>query len=155
MNDLTALDGSPLSTPLDGKVVLFVNVASRCGLTPQYTGLQALAAEARDDGLVVVGVPCNQFGAQEPGTPEQIAEFCSATYGVDFPILEKQDVNGPSRSPLYQMLVNSEAGGGGDIAWNFEKFLVDRNGVVRHRFSPQTAPSDAGLRSAIAELLAE
>ena len=81
MNDLTALDGSPLSTPLDGKVVLFVNVASRCGLTPQYTGLQALAAEARDDGLVVVGVPCNQFGAQEPGTPEQIAEFCSANYG--------------------------------------------------------------------------
>ena len=151
--DLTALDGSPLSIDLVGQVVLFVNVASRCGLTPQYTGLQALHEEASAQGLVVVGVPCNQFGAQEPGTPEEIATFCSTTYGADFPLLEKQDVNGPGRSPLYQRLVSSAAGGGADIEWNFGKFLVGRDGTVIARFAPTVAPEDAGLRQAVAEAL--
>lgn len=150
---LTALDGSPLATDLSGKVVLFVNVASQCGLTPQYTGLQALAEEARDDGLVVVGVPCNQFAGQEPGTSEEIATFCAVTYGVDFPLLEKQDVNGPGRSPLYAWLIDSGAGGGTDIEWNFGKFLVGRDGEVLRRFSPTVTPEDAELRSAIAAAL--
>ncbi|TNE87599.1 MAG: glutathione peroxidase [Deltaproteobacteria bacterium] len=156
LNDLalTALDGSPFATDLTGKVVLFVNVASRCGLTPQYNGLQALAEEKRDDGLVIVGVPCNQFGAQEPGSADEIATFCSVTYGVDFPLLEKQDVNGAGRSPLYQWLVGSEAGGGKDIEWNFGKFLVGKDGAVLERFAPTVPPEDPSLRSAIDAALA-
>lgn len=153
--DLVALDGTPLpAETVAGKVVLFVNVASRCGFTPQYEGLQALYESKKDDGLVIVGVPCNQFGAQEPGKAEQIASFCSLNYGVTFPLLEKQKVNGPKRSPLYAALVDSAAGGGGDVGWNFEKFVVGRDGEVRARFVSSVAPDADGLREAIDAALA-
>lgn len=147
---LTRLDGTPF--PLDevkGKVVLFVNVASRCGLTPQYEGLVKLHDGYKDRGFLVVGAPCNQFLGQEPGTAEEIAQFCSATYGVDFPLLAKQDVNGAARSPLYQWLVGSKAGGGTDITWNFEKFLVGRDGAVLARFSPRVTPESPEVVKAI------
>ncbi len=148
--NLVSLSGKALpESTLAGKVVLFVNVASRCGLTPQYAGLQALYEAKKDDGLVVVGVPCNQFGAQEPGSKDEIATFCSMNYGVTFPLLEKQDVNGPRRSELYRGLVGSEAGGGGDITWNFEKFVIGRDGAVIKRFAPATAPDDEALGAAI------
>ncbi len=148
--NLTTLDGAPLpADALSGKVVLFVNVASQCGLTPQYDGLVNLDKAYGDRGLVVVGVPCNQFGKQEPGSPDEIKDFTKSKYDVDFTLLEKQDVNGPSRSPLYQFLV----GDGEDIAWNFGKFVVDRTGNVVARFEPQTAPDDAGLKAAIEKAL--
>lgn len=147
---LTALDGTSFdSSTLDGKAVLFVNVASRCGYTPQYEGLQALYEAKKDDGLVIVGVPCNQFGAQEPGSAEEIATFCQRNYGVSFPLLEKQAVNGKDRSELYQWLVSSEPGGGKDIKWNFEKFLVGKDGAVKARFPSSTAPDSAELTGAI------
>jgi len=147
---LVRLDGTPLpNADLAGKVVLFVNVASRCGLTPQYEGLVDLYHRYRDRGLVVVGAPCNQFLGQEPGGAAEIAQFCSATYGVDFPLLEKQDVNGAKRSPLYQWLIGSAAGGGSDIAWNFEKFLVGRDGAVRKRFSPKVTPESPEVVDAV------
>jgi glutathione peroxidase len=152
---LTRLDGTPFPTSeLTGKAVLFVNVASKCGLTPQYEALQALYTAKKDQGLVIVGVPSNQFGAQEPGTKEEIATFCKVNYGVTFPLLEKQDVNGPSRSPLYQWLVASEAGGGKDIAWNFEKFVVDRHGRVIERISPKVAPDSPEVKAAVDKALA-
>ena len=144
------LDGTDMPhADLTGKVVLFVNVASRCGLTPQYEGLVKLYEKYKDKGFLVVGAPCNQFLGQEPGSEAEIASFCSATYGVDFPLLAKQDVNGAGRSPLYQFLVGSEAGGGADIAWNFEKFLVGRDGKVAKRVSPRTVPEDPEVIAAI------
>ena len=147
---LVTLEGEALdASHTDGRVVLFVNVASRCGLTPQYSGLVSLSQAKAADGLTVIGVPCNQFAGQEPGTAEEIRSFCSLTYGVDFPLLEKQDVNGAGRSALYQWLIGSAAGGGSDVQWNFEKFLVGRDGEVVGRFSPRVAPDDAGLVSAI------
>ncbi|MCB9692612.1 MAG: glutathione peroxidase [Alphaproteobacteria bacterium] len=153
--ELVQLDGQPMpKATLEGKVVLFVNVASKCGFTRQYDGLQALYAKYRDQGLVVVGAPCNQFGAQEPGSPEEIATFCRMTYGVEFPMLEKQDVNGPERSALYTKLVASPAGGGKDIGWNFEKFLVGRDGRVIARFDSKTEPDAAELVSTIEKALA-
>jgi len=143
---LTTLDGTPLAPDLlENKVILFVNVASKCGLTPQYNGLVALDQTYGDRGLVIVGVPCNQFGAQEPGTPEEIKDFTKTKYDVDFTLLEKQDVNGPNRSALYQFLV----GQGPDIQWNFGKFLVGRDGQVVARFEPQTSPDDPALQQAI------
>ncbi|MGB0564870.1 MAG: glutathione peroxidase [Spirulinaceae cyanobacterium] len=143
---LTTLDGQPLAPEvIDNKVVLFVNVASACGLTPQYEGLVKLQDEFGDRGLVIIGVPCNQFGKQEPGSPEEIKEFTQSKYEVNFPLLEKQDVNGSDRSPLYQFLI----GGGDDIAWNFGKFVVGRDGSVIKRFEPQVTPDDAELRSTI------
>ncbi len=143
---LTTLDGTPLDpSTLENKVVLFVNVASKCGLTPQYSGLVALHNEYSDRGLVIIGVPCNQFGGQEPGTPEEIKTFTETKYSVDFTLLEKQDVNGANRSPLYQFLV----GTGPDIAWNFGKFLVGRDGQVAARFEPQVAPDSPELKAAI------
>ena len=143
---LTTLDGKSIAPEeLNNKVVLFINVASQCGLTPQYKGLVELDKEYGDRGLVVIGVPCNQFGSQEPGSPDEIKDFTKTKYDVDFTLLEKQDVNGADRSPLYQFLVGS----GEDIAWNFGKFLVGRDGQVAARFEPQTAPDDAGLKSAI------
>ena len=148
--NLTTLEGGPLpADALSGKVVLFVNVASKCGLTPQYDGLVSLDKAYGDRGLVVVGVPCNQFGQQEPGTPDEIKDFAKSKYDVDFTLLEKQDVNGPDRSPLYQFLV----GDGEDIAWNLGKFVVDREGKVVARFEPQTAPDDADLKAAIEKAL--
>lgn len=153
--DLTRLDGSPLpATALQGQVVLYVNVASECGFTPQYDGLQALYADKADDGLVVVGVPCNQFGSQEPGGSEEIATFCRLNYGVEFPLLEKQDVNGADRSPLYQWLIGSDVGGGKDVRWNFEKFLVGRDGHVLARWGSRTAPDDPALTAAVDQALA-
>jgi glutathione peroxidase len=152
---LAALDGGELSADeLAGHPVLYVNVASRCGFTPQYEGLQALYERYRDRGLVVVGVPCNQFGGQEPGSSEEIATFCRLNYGVDFPLLSKQEVNGEGRSPLYQWLVGSEVGGGEDIRWNFEKFLVSPRGEVIGRFPSQVPPDDPQLIGAIEAALA-
>ncbi|MBE9196329.1 glutathione peroxidase [Synechocystis sp. LEGE 06083] len=149
-NSLTTLDGTPLAPEvIDNKVVLFVNVASKCGLTPQYSGLVALDQAYGDQGLVIIGVPCNQFGAQEPGSPEEIKEFTKTKYDVDFTLLEKQDVNGPNRSPLYQFLV----GDGEDIGWNFGKFLIGRDGQVVARFDPQTKPDDSSLKAAIEKAL--
>ncbi len=144
------LDGSPLEAEVwKGQVVLFVNVASRCGLTPQYGGLQTLQERFGGRGFVVVGTPCNQFLGQEPGSAEEIGTFCSATYGVVFPLLEKADVNGTHRSPLYRYLVDSPKGGGARIGWNFEKFLVGRDGAVLARFSPKTEPLEAEVVAAI------
>lgn len=149
-SNLVTLDGTPLSPDvLAGKVVLFVNVASQCGLTPQYSGLVALDKSYGDRGLVVVGVPCNQFGSQEPGSPDEIKDFTQSKYDVDFTLLEKQDVNGASRSPLYTFLI----GEGPDIDWNFGKFLVSRDGETVERFGPRTAPDDAGLKAAIEKAL--
>lgn len=144
------LDGQEFDLDsLAGKVVLFVNVASRCGLTPQYEQLVKLQETYGERGFTIVGAPCNQFMGQEPGTAEDIKAFCSLTYGVDFPLLEKQDVNGANRSPLYQWLVGSEAGGGEAISWNFEKFLVDRDGNVARRFAPKTLPDADKVTAAI------
>ena len=137
------------------KVVLVVNVASKCGLTPQYTGLEALHNEFAGQGFSVVGVPCNQFGAQEPGSAEEITTFCSTTYGVTFPLTEKVDVNGPARHSLYEKLTPVQDGEGhsGDIRWNFEKFLVGKDGTTVVRFGPMVAPDDAALRAAITTAL--
>lgn len=148
--NLTTLDGAPLAEDvLKDKAVLFVNVASKCGLTPQYSGLVELDKQYSDRGLVIVGVPCNQFGSQEPGSADEIKDFTKSNYDVDFTLLEKQDVNGPNRSPLYQFLV----GEGPDIAWNFGKFVVGRNGEVVARFEPQTPPDDPELKAAIEKAL--
>lgn len=134
-----------------GKAVLVVNVASKCGLTPQYAGLERLHERYADQGFTVLGVPCNQFLGQEPGTSEEIAEFCSATYGVTFPMTEKVEVNGEGRHPLYTRLVDHADAEGhtGDIRWNFEKFLIGRDGAVVARFSPQTEPEAAELVAAV------
>ncbi|MCO4772349.1 MAG: glutathione peroxidase [Deltaproteobacteria bacterium] len=152
--DLTALDGTSVDkASLEGKAVLFVNVASKCGYTGQYEGLQALYEAKKDEGLVIVGVPCNQFGGQEPGSKEEIATFCERNYGVTFPLLEKQDVNGKKRSALYKYLVGSEAGGNKDVRWNFEKFLVAKDGTVAGRFSSSVTPDSDELGAAIAAAL--
>ncbi|KUH36586.1 MULTISPECIES: glutathione peroxidase [Streptomyces] len=133
-----------------GKVVLVVNVASKCGLTPQYEGLERLQKTYGARGFTVLGVPCNQFGGQEPGTAEEIGAFCSATYGVTFPMLEKTDVNGPGRHPLYAELTKTADvdGEAGDVQWNFEKFLISPQGEVT-RFRPRTEPEAAELVAAI------
>lgn len=125
-----------------GKVLLVVNVASQCGLTPHYAGLQELYDTYRDRGLIVLGFPCNQFGAQEPGTEGEIKTFCETRFGVTFPMFAKLDVNGPQRHPLYEYLTSqaTEPDGPGDIQWNFAKFLIDRNGDVSARFAPTTKP---------------
>jgi glutathione peroxidase len=149
-----AIDGSPdLLGPLRGKVALAVNVASRCGYTPQYAGLEQLHRELGGEGFTVVGFPCNQFGAQEPGSEAEIVAFCSATYGVTFPMSVKLDVNGPNRHPLYAWLTAPETGHAGEIAWNFEKFLIGRDGRVLRRYPSGTKPQDAGLLQDIAEAL--
>ncbi len=147
---IAALDGSPLP-PLDGRTVLVVNVASTCGLTPQYAGLEQLQERYADRGFTVLGVPCNQFGGQEPGTATEIATFCSATYGVGFPMTEKVDVNGPGRHPLHAGLTATPDGDGaaGDVPWNFEKFLVGADGTVLHRFRPRTEPTSPEVVAAI------
>ncbi|MFE2064952.1 glutathione peroxidase [Streptomyces sp. NPDC059467] len=134
-----------------GKAVLIVNVASKCGLTPQYNGLEKLQERYAAQGFTVLGVPCNQFMGQEPGSAEEIAEFCSATYGVTFPMTEKIEVNGEGRHPLYDRLVGFADGEGhsGDIRWNFEKFLIGRDGQVAARFSPQAEPESAEVVAAV------
>ncbi|HEY8452197.1 MAG: glutathione peroxidase [Micromonosporaceae bacterium] len=151
-----ALAGGPANLgQYRGKAMLVVNVASQCGLTPQYAGLQALADTYRDRGLVVLGVPCNQFGSQEPGTPEEIKTFCETTYGVTFPMTEKVDVNGENRHPLYAELVDTPDAEGytGDIRWNFEKFLVAPDGTVAARFHPRVEPQAPELIEALEKIL--
>jgi glutathione peroxidase len=152
------LTGDPASLKeYEGKVLLFVNVASKCGLTPQYETLEQIQKQYGDEGFSVLGFPCNQFGGQEPGTAEEISEFCSMTYGISFPIFEKIDVNGAHQSPLYAELTAfpDAAGQAGEVQWNFEKFLVGRDGEIKGRFRPKTAPDAPEVTSAIeAELSA-
>jgi glutathione peroxidase len=164
---IARLDGTPatLGEITGGRPALVVNVASKCGLTPQYSALEALQEQYADRGFTVVGVPCNQFGGQEPGTAEEISEFCSATYGVTFPMTEKVEVNGEHRHPLYDELVATPyragidlagtdlAGTTGDIAWNFEKFLLDRTGAVVARFAPGVVPDDPRVTDAVESVL--
>jgi glutathione peroxidase len=155
--DLAALDGTPgVLAGLDGKVTLVVNVASKCGLTPQYTQLEELQVAYGDQGFSVLGVPCNQFMEQEPGTAEEIQTFCSTEYGVTFPLTEKIEVNGDERHPLYTELtqVADAEGRDGDIQWNFEKFLIAGDGEVIARFAPQVEPNDPQIVSAITSALA-
>jgi glutathione peroxidase len=149
---LTTLAGRPGSLgDLAGFTLLVVNVASKCGLTPQYAGLERLHEHYAGRGFAVVGFPCNQFGGQEPGTPVQIGEFCSTAYGVTFPMFEKVEVNGPGRHPVYTELtaVPDASGEAGDVQWNFEKFLVGPDGTVIARFRPLITPEDPGLLAAI------
>jgi len=154
---IARLDGTPttLGEITGGQPALLVNVASKCGLTPQYTGLEQLHETYADRGFTVVGLPCNQFMGQEPGTAEEIQEFCSATYGVTFPMTEKIEVNGEGRHPIYQTLVETPVDGGeaGDISWNFEKFLIDGSGTVVARFGPRTEPQDPALVESVEKLL--
>ncbi len=148
---LRTLSGEPTSLdPYRGRPVLIVNVASQCGLTPQYEGLERLHEGYAERGFSVLGFPCNQFGAQEPGTPEEIQTFCSTTYGVTFPMFEKVEVNGEGRHPIYDELtaVADAEGYSGDVRWNFEKFLVSGDGSVQ-RFAPQVTPEDPILVAAI------
>ena len=141
--DATSLDGKPMRLgEYRGKVLLIVNTASECGFTPQFTGLEHLFEKYRERGLVVLGFPCNQFGAQEPGTAAEIGAFCKKNYGVSFPMFEKIDVNGDAAHPLYRWLKENARGllGSERIKWNFTKFLVDRDGVVKARYAPVTKP---------------
>ena len=149
--ELKTLDGKPITLgEFDGRALLLVNVASKCGLTPQYSALEKLATDYADRGLTVIGVPCNQFMGQEPGTAEEIQTFCSTTYGVTFPLLEKTDVNGDNRHPLYEQLtqVPDATGKAGDIQWNFEKFVIAPDGAVS-RFRPRTEPDAPEVVEAI------
>jgi glutathione peroxidase len=149
-----ALDGSAdLLGKLRGKVTLAVNVASQCGYTAQYAGLQELYDELKDQNFTVVGFPCNQFGAQEPGTAAEIQNFCSVNFGVTFPLSAKIEVNGAARHPLYAWLTAAENGFPGDIGWNFEKFLIDRDGRVNCRYPAGTKPTDPGLLQDLANVL--
>jgi glutathione peroxidase len=154
--DIAALDGTPDAlSDLKGKVTLVVNVASKCGLTPQYEQLEAIHEQFADRGFSVLGVPCNQFLEQEPGSADEIATFCSTTYGVTFPMTEKIEVNGDGRHALYEQLtpVADTDGRDGDIQWNFEKFLVDGDGNVVGRFAPTVVPDDPAIVSAIESAL--
>ncbi|MGW4090315.1 glutathione peroxidase [Nocardia sp. NPDC004750] len=148
-------ESTTLADLVGDRAVLLVNVASKCGLTPQYSGLVELHESYGPRGFSVVGVPCNQFMGQEPGTAEEIQQFCSTTYGVDFPLLEKTDVNGDERHALYQTLADTPdaEGNAGDIQWNFEKFLIDRDGKVAGRFRPRTTPDAPELVAAIESVL--
>jgi glutathione peroxidase len=151
---VTGIDGTAdLLAALRGKVTLAVNVASQCGLTPQYAGLEQLQRDLRGENFTVVGFPCNQFAAQEPGSEEEIAAFCRSRYEVSFPMSAKLEVNGPHRHAVYQFLTSPVSGIGGDISWNFEKFLIGRDGRVLKRYPPETRPEDNGLLQDIAEAL--
>jgi glutathione peroxidase len=152
---LKALDGQDLPlAPLKGKVVLVVNVASKCGLTPQYAGLESLYEKYREQGFSILGLPCNQFAGQEPGSEAEIQQFCSLNYGVTFPLGSKLEVNGPHRHSLYRLLAGEGAEFPGDVTWNFEKFLVGKDGRVLARFSPRTTPDDPAIGTAIEKALA-
>jgi glutathione peroxidase len=154
--ELPRLNGKPESlAAYSGKVVLAVNVASRCGFTPQYAGLQALQDRYADRGFTVLGFPCNQFFHQEPGTAEQIQEFCSLNYGVTFPLFAKVDVKGDGQHPLYSLLSQTadDSGKAGNVSWNFEKFLVGRDGQVVRRFRSKVTPEDPKIVEAVESLL--
>lgn len=151
---LNSIDG--VATPLSsfkGKVVLLVNVASKCGYTPQYAGLEKLYEKYKDKGFVIVGVPANNFGGQEPGTNDEIKSFCSRTYNVTFPMMGKVSVKGADKTPLYQYLTDAASKTGGDIKWNFTKFLVDKNGNVIGRFEPAITPESPELTKAVEQAL--
>jgi glutathione peroxidase len=153
---LTTLDGSPTTlAELAGGAALVVNVASKCGLTPQYTALERLAKDYGDRGLTVIGVPCNQFMGQEPGSAEEIQTFCATNYGVTFPLLAKADVNGAQQHPLYAELTKAAdaSGEAGEVQWNFEKFLLAPGGAVVNRFRPRTVPDDPEVIAAIEAVL--
>ena len=153
---LTTLDGRAMSlADYSGRAVLVVNVASKCGLTPQYSALEKLAQDYAARGLTVLGVPCNQFMGQEPGTAEEIQAFCSTTYGVTFPLLAKTEVNGPGQHPLYAELTKTPDAGGeaGDVQWNFEKFLIAPGGTAVNRFRPRTVPDAPEVIAAIEAVL--
>jgi glutathione peroxidase len=153
---LNTITGAPLDAEaLAGQAVLVVNVASRCGLTPQYAGLERLQQRYAEQGFTVLGVPCNQFAGQEPGTAEEIRTFCSTTYGTSFPLTEKLEVNGPARHPLYEQLtaVPDAEGAAGEVQWNFEKFLVSRDGEISARFRPQVEPEDDRVTAAIEQAI--
>ena len=152
---LRDIDGKDVTLKTyQGKVLLLVNVASKCGFTPQYKGLEALYAKYKAQGLVVLGFPCNQFGGQEPGTNDEIKQFCTANYGVTFPMFDKLDVNGAQRAPLYTLLAGKESPVAGDIKWNFTKFLVGRDGKIVKRFESRVAPESADLTAAVEAALA-
>lgn len=154
---MESLEGKPVEMKkYAGKVVLIVNVASECGLTGQYKELQKMHEKYKDKGLVILGIPCNQFGKQEPGNSQEISEFCKKNYGVTFDMFQKIDVNGDKASELYQFLTSQETQpkGKGKISWNFEKFLINREGKVVARFEPQTAPDDPAIVAAIEKELA-
>jgi glutathione peroxidase len=149
------IDGKPLT--LDqyrGKVLLIVNVASRCGFTPQYKQLEAVFEKYKDKGFVVLGFPCNQFGKQEPGTDEEIKQFCSSKYNVTFPMFDKIEVNGPNRHPLYTSLAGKDSPYPGDIKWNFSKFLISRDGKILKRFESPVVPDSPEVTQAIEAALA-
>ncbi len=151
---VAGLDDSPdVLGPLKGKVTLAVNVASKCGYTPQYALLEELYEELKDQNFTVVGFPCNQFGAQEPGGAAEIREFCSLNYGVTFPLTVKIDVNGSRRHALYAWLTSKENGFPGDIGWNFEKFLINRDGRVMNRYPSGTKPTDPTFLQDLADVL--
>ncbi|MBZ5739307.1 glutathione peroxidase [Nocardioides mangrovi] len=156
-SSIARLDGTPatLGDLTGGQPALLVNVASKCGLTPQYTGLEKLQETYAERGFTVVGLPCNQFMGQEPGSAEEIAEFCSATYGVSFPMTEKIEVNGDDRHEIYRTLTAApdEEGEAGDVQWNFEKFLIAADGTVISRFRPRTEPDDERIVDAIEAML--
>jgi len=152
---LKDIDGKDTSLkPYQGKVMLIVNVASKCGFTPQYTGLEALHQKYKDRGLVVLGFPCNQFGGQEPGTAAEIKQFCSSKYNVTFPMFDKIEVNGANRHPLYVMLAGKESPFAGDIGWNFTKFLIGRDGKILNRFGSKVKPDSEEVTKAIEAALA-
>jgi glutathione peroxidase len=152
--DVTGIGGERnFLRPLEGKVVLAVNVASQCGLTPQYADLEGLHEELAGEDFAVVGFPCNQFGAQEPGGEKEIQSFCSTNYGVTFPMSAKIEVNGEGRHPLYAWLTDPVNGHPGDIEWNFEKFLIGRDGKLLNRYAPTVKPRDNGLMNDIAAAL--
>jgi glutathione peroxidase len=151
---VTGLDGSAdLLAPLRGKVALIVNVASKCGFTPQYRGLEQLFEELRDKNFTVVGFPCNQFGAQEPGSAADIQTFCSVNYAVQFPLAAKIEVKGANQHPVYRWLTAPENGFPGDVGWNFEKFLVDRSGRVAGRYPSATKPTEPNFLQDLANIL--
>jgi glutathione peroxidase len=153
--ELNRIDGTPEALSIyEGKVLMIVNVASKCGNTPQYEGLETLYSKYRDQGLVVLGFPANDFGGQEPGTNEEIAEYCRATWAVDFPIFEKISVKGEDQHPLYAFITKQPAPIGGEITWNFQKFLVDRNGQLVARIEPRTKPLDTQVVAQVESLLA-
>ena len=156
--ELATIDGAPKPlADFRGQVLLVVNVASKCGLTPHYQGLQALYEEKQGQGFAVLGFPCNQFAGQEPGSNADVKAFCATTYGVSFPLFAKIDVNGAGRAPLYGWLTGqaTRPDGAGDIAWNFAKFVIGKDGKVKARFNPRVEPGDAALRGAIDAALAE
>ncbi len=152
---LKDIDGNVATlAPFKGKVMLIVNVASKCGFTPQYDALEKLSTTYKDKGLVVLGFPCNQFGQQEPGTNAEIKQFCSLTYGVNFPMFDKIEVNGPGRHPLYGLLAGDSSPFPGNIGWNFTKFLIGRDGRILHRFDSKVKPDSPEMTAAIEAALA-